>query len=412
MIIKVRKYDLIMMLTISFIFLNGLFQRLNYLFFLLLVITTFFVLMNHKTRKQISKPIYFMFFIYYCYIVLSIVIFKNPRIDMGTKQYIIFSLVFFNACLLIQNLQVIRLLRFASLLGTLNACLGIYEYFVNSYILNGINERWLNNWVRASGLSGNFISFPMVCGFCVLFELYLWNVTRKRIYIVSIFICFCGVLVSASRGPLIALLIAIIFMIMVRDNSILSQKKLQKRIFIYGILLLILFQILLLLSSDITLGNNLLDSIINRIRSIIVWDGSNGDTSNVTRLTVWKYMFTDYFLPNKWFGLGVGATGSVGEYISTIGVTESSILKRLVEIGIVGTIINFALYGILIYRGVKLYKTTDNNLQRMLLCLFFSVIILIFVEGTVLQIIENQVAMCMLWFSLAFVNIYPKMLQE
>ena len=78
---------------------------------------------------------------------------------------------------------------------------------------------------------------------------------------------------------------------------------------------------------------------------------------------------------------GKGACFTDTRYSGFIAVTESGVLKRMVELGIVGTLLQYATMVPLLIKGIKRYKKTKET--RMLF--FFAVLLAFFVEDFVLQ---------------------------
>ena len=131
-----------------------------------------------------------------------------------------------------------------------------------------------------------------------------------------------------------------------------------------------------------------------RLQSIFNW---NTDESNVLRKYFWNH-FIDIFKSNFLYGIGVSSTGArVGT--TSIGPTESGVLKRFVELGIFGgTVFYVILVTIFISVFQYLIKNKDNVKVKLILITLLSSVIVIFVDDITYQICEIQPTMFFNWF--------------
>ena len=151
-----------------------------------------------------------------------------------------------------------------------------------------------------------------------------------------------GIFCTSSRGPLLATLLGafVMWFIYSKDNP-LTQKKVIKW-FAAGMFVFVCIIIINLTGLGVTksTGNQFIDTAIQRTISAT----DTNEWGNMARLTIWD-RYLKIFRDNFWTGIGIAKTSS-GVSSNTYGVTESGLLKRLVETGFIGTIlyyINFVL---------------------------------------------------------------------
>ncbi|MPM31962.1 hypothetical protein SDC9_78519 [bioreactor metagenome] len=153
--------------------------------------------------------------------------------------------------------------------------------------------------------------------------------------------------------------------------------------------------LLFILNIDVSkLNNKLFSFIIHRIQSIFNWTSDQG---NVERIQSWEFAIS-LIKTNPLFGVGIAATGAKGVGSFAIGVTESGFLKRFAEMGLVGLVLSYSIYGFVIREGFK--KIFSNKVSRdnkLLLLILISVIIAILVEEFIYQATEAEVVSFYLW---------------
>ena len=122
-----------------------------------------------------------------------------------------------------------------------------------------------------------------------------------------------------------------------------------------------------------------------------------GDSSNSARIQHWLYAL------NEWqssFLFGNGACCTDTRYSGFKAVTESGILKRLVELGLIGTILQYTTMFIPLLKGIKNIKLKVENEHTLF---FLSVIICFFVEDIVLQRYTALEYTIIIWTSLSMI---------
>lgn len=134
-----------------------------------------------------------------------------------------------------------------------------------------------------------------------------------------------------------------------------------------------------------------------------VFDWSNNG-SNVQRKSFWDH-FLNLFKNNFLYGIGISSTGSRVSTTS-IGPTESGVLKRFVELGVFGGLIFYLIIGTIFTCAFKyLIKSKDNIGMMLILITLLSSVFVIFIDDITYQICENQSTMFFNWFIYGLVMI-------
>ena len=135
--------------------------------------------------------------------------------------------------------------------------------------------------------------------------------------------------------------------------------------------------------------------VIAQLTSIIDW---KRDESNRDRLLAWNIGISSWLKSPVW-GNGLGTTGAAAlrTMPGTGFVTESQLLKSLVELGIPGLLIWAFLWFVIGQSAIRLYKKTENPEQRMMVLGIFCSLIIVFIEGLVYQNMEVKQVNALFW---------------
>jgi O-antigen ligase len=163
-----------------------------------------------------------------------------------------------------------------------------------------------------------------------------------------------------------------------------NHHSIQKRFYIIFALLIILLVALLFLQSSFTTGNPTIDYFLWRTRNIINW---TGDAGNVGRVQLWNNALNKWFKKSPWFGIGPSKTGSWGS--GSLGVTESGVLKRLCELGVVGVVIYYSMLANIIRKGILNFRQAIKDRRSIYLCLF-GIISMILINDITVQTTEQN----------------------
>lgn len=349
-----------------------------------------------------SKKIYrridmkFMLFLtaFWTYILVNGIYFLGQdTFAKGVTQYILFLMPLFAFWGCVDELNFDSISAFLIYINLPNAVGSIYEGITGSYILSSSHSQFIiDNKIRTAAFIGDMISLPLVLGFSLLFCVYLYIKSKNKKYIVYGVLNFIGIIASQSRGPLVAIVVAMVSYYLISGGYKNSRRNYGKIFYRVFIVLLVAAMLYLIIVHTRILDNIGLSQVSERVKSIFAWENSERDHSNATRVFIWNKML-QLFLKNPMIGIGIGLTGS--DISVTIGATESAILKRLVELGISGTFLNFLMLLRLLQCALKKVKMGDEN------CYIYAVvlasIVIIFVEGVVLQVDEYFAATSYMW---------------
>ena len=171
-----------------------------------------------------------------------------------------------------------------------------------------------------------------------------------------------------------------------------SKTQLTKMV---SICLGIIFLLWVLLGTNFTSGITEIDIILTRIRQIFEW---SGEDANTARLKHWEWAL-EQWKNSPIFGNGVCYTDT--RYSKYVSVTESGLLKRLVELGIFGTLLQYATLLYPLLRGIKQYR--KSLVKDSMIIFFLSVIVCFFVEDLILQRYTELEYTIMMWCSIAYI---------
>lgn len=386
--------------------------------FLLIILGIFsFVYEYWKKRLYLKldkneKIIILIFILYIFYVLFNGIIHMNlPRLVKSFKEYVIFPLIIFSTLYYFKNNDNEN--KFFDLLAKFSiiiSILSIYELLANRAILpleiDPLNKtRYYLVYgdtliFRARTLFGSFQVNGLFLSIAALINVHQFYSTKNIKYVSFAILNFIGLNCSCARGPLLAFIISFIFLTLVyycKSLKYFVSNISTKQRYIYALSLIIVFSILVfIVVNNINFGIPALEFFNQRIKSMFNWSAS--ENSNNTRKGIWLAtlkMFIQYPI----FGIGVSATGSGDLGTISIGVTESGVLKRLVETGVIGFILYYSSYFGIICSALKnsmysIFKMINENV------LYLSIIISVFIEDITLQITEDYVIAFLLYFTI------------
>lgn len=330
------------------------------------------------------------------FLVFSFYILADGVLQSSTKQlvravyeYIFYMLMFFAMAWLVPRADICKGLRILALWGVVIACLSWVEFFTKSYLISNIES---GQTFRATVFTRSFLSHGVMLGIFSVVCMHFFYTEKKLWYLPLGLFCFVSILTTNSRGPLVAFGVALVLQYLL--NAYISRKHSYKR-FVASVLLSVgLLAVLVVMFGSFTTGNATVDKFLYRIRSILDW---NGDAGNVGRLVYWNQA-VDWFRSNIWFGIGPSQTGSWGA--GSIGVTESGVLKRLCELGLVGFGIYYCFVGSVFCRGICSYIRQDDGGKRVL-TLWFALMSAMLINDCTLQSTEEIMVAFFMWTAFA-----------
>jgi len=136
-------------------------------------------------------------------------------------------------------------------------------------------------------------------------------------------------------------------------------------------------------------------AILRHTSSIADW---TGDETNRDRLAAWSQSLDAWRTAPLW-GMGLGTTGvaalrtNPGEAF----VTESQVLKALVELGPLGVLVLFVLWFQIGRVGLRTYRASEDASRRTLLLGLLISLLVVFIEGWVYQNLEVKQVNAYFW---------------
>lgn len=329
------------------------------------------------------KFIFITYVIFCLYIIINALFQDTPQqFARAMYEYCFYGLMFFGTSYYVGKCCLVKILKVVNVWGVFISMLSWYEFLSKSYILpNNFKTTILHSHAfRATVFTRSYLSHAMVLAFFSIIAMYLYFENKKIRYMISYIFCTVSVLTTSSRGPLVALILTILFFFVM--NILKKGATPDKKVFIFfGILFVILMGVLFLNSTFVT-GNNAVDYFLYRMRQIVNW---SGDPGNVGRIGTWLWSM-ELFESNILFGIGPSHTGSWGS--GSIGVTESGWLKYLCELGVIGFILVLMLLISIIDYGKKKYSLMSQN-EKLEMIFFFSLILLVMINNITLQSSEE-----------------------
>jgi hypothetical protein len=137
------------------------------------------------------------------------------------------------------------------------------------------------------------------------------------------------------------------------------------------------------------------NAIVRHVGSILDWVQ---DETNRDRLAAWNLALDAWREAPLW-GSGLGSTGAAALRTTPerAFVTESQMLKALVELGIPGILVWSYLWFQIVRTGYRTYRTTDDPTRRVLLLGILTGLLVIFIEGWVYQNLEVKQVNAYFW---------------
>ena len=137
------------------------------------------------------------------------------------------------------------------------------------------------------------------------------------------------------------------------------------------------------------------NAVLRHTASIFDW---TTDETNRDRLMAWS-MGWHKWRESLFWGAGLGTTGVAGlrTQPAQAFVTESQVLKSLVELGLPGFLMLAYLWFQIARAGYRTYKFTQDPAQRWLLLALLTSLLIIFIEGWVYQNLEVKQVNAYFW---------------
>ncbi len=385
-----------------FIYFTGklLFDTVPYIFELFsigLFAWCAFLLVYSRTAADLhTVTLFITFLVFSGYVLLNGILQDDfSQLARAIYEYIFYILIFFAMLWLLPQANLKKCLKIFAFWGLLIACLSWVEFFTKTLLIADPVENYLE--FRAIVFSRSFLTHGAVLGFFSLACMDICYRERKPLWFVAGLFCYISILTTASRGPFVACGIGLILQFML--NAYISRRHSWKRFAASMLFLFAIIAVCVLMFGTFLTGNELIDNALLRIRSIFNWTGEAG---NAGRLLLWENAL-NWWRSSPLIGIGPSQTGSWGD--GSIGVTESGVLKRLAELGVVGFVIFYFFIVCILIRAIRTYKRQDDSGKRHM-TLWFSLATAVLINDCILQVTEEIVISFFLYTALAGLEMF------
>ena len=380
--------------------LKGLFKNMYYV----MVAVGFLLCFIHFFSNKKIRAIFITFFLYAFVIVVNGFVLSNgEQRSVGYIEYITYPMAFFALLFYMKGCKNInKLLNNMIIWSAFTSVLAIIEYAMRKSILPDFEGRiYTFDNGSTSYRSTVFIGSPMmlgvVLGVVLLIAVYYYHLLKNKVYRYIIILDFIGLFCTGSRGPLICTVLGIIIMYYYYYRKGNLKKNTMVLIFLLA-MFSIFFVLALALFPNVKTGNNTIDFMIYRFSSAFNFQTEWG---NVERSARWEY-YINMFLDKPISGYGIATTSAAVETNKAVSIhgitTESGVLARLVETGLIGTI-SYYLFIILCIKNV-LKKNIKYLSDEQIVVV--GGIALILVEDIILQISLDLFCTFIFFFIMAY----------
>ena len=351
----------------------------------------FFLVYSRSAATLHTIHLFFVFILFVAYVVINGVLQSNvSQLARAAYEYVFYMLILFAMMWLIPQADISKCLKVFAVWGLLIACLSWLEFFTKTLLIAEAVENYLE--FRAIVFSRSFLSHGAILGFFALVCMDIYYRERKPLWFVAGLFCYASILATASRGPMVACGLGLALQYML--NAFISCRHSLKRLIASFAFLLVIIAACVIMFGTFLTGNEFVDNALLRIRSIFNWTGEAGNTG---RLLLWENAL-NLWKSSPWFGIGPSQTGSWG--VEAICVTESGVLKRLAELGVIGFGIFYYFLSVIFIRAIRAYRKLDDQSKRRMV-FWFSLATAILINDCILQLTEEISISFFLWTALA-----------
>jgi O-antigen ligase len=357
---------------------------------IILVLGAILFFLNYDyQRSNTFLLLLFLFFSFYV-LVNGIIQDKSSQLIRAIYEYIFYGLIFWSCLFFLKKVKIGKIIPVFAYIGIFISLLSWVEFLSGQYLIRPISLSYIG--FRSVVFSRSYLSHGVILGIFSLSNLYCFFQKKKGRYLLFSIFCFLSILTTQSRGPFISCLVSLIAIWFISFRVFRISNPARKRILLGFFLTLSLG--VLLIFAFINSSNTIVQKFLLRLGSVFNWQGDSG---NQGRIQIWNDMF-QMWAEHLWFGIGPSKTGSWG--IDSIGVTESGILKVLVELGIVGGLLFFSFSLAPVFLLIKREKYLSQT-QKVDSLLFIGIFLCIFIDNITLQVTEEIMVSFFYWFSLA-----------
>lgn len=191
---------------------------------------------------------------------------------------------------LLEYCEIRKILNLFKTIGVVLSIFAIYEVFSGSYIIQNEYLGIMYNGsrvIRAMVFSGSFLTFGTIMAMISVVSFYDFYTNTSKLNLICLIINVVGLLMSSSRGPLVAFVISaiVIYVYIGGRVNLLKVFKVILIMFIIGMLLAIL-------GTTLSRNNSTIAFYLNRLQSIFDW--SENSASNTGRIDCWLYSIPNF----------------------------------------------------------------------------------------------------------------------
>ena len=359
--------------------------------------------LNSKYRKIVAS-----FILYVAVIIANGLLYADAEhMSVGIIEYITYPLAFFALLYYFNSvndyyklfLRIIYWSGFTSILA-------VIEYLTRKSLLT---QTASSMYTYYNGLSSFravvFVGSPMMLGILLAVSLivavYFLNVFKNKKLCKIVVLDLMGLMATGSRGPLLFCVVGIAVMYIYFFKQRIVGKSTFIKIF-FLVMVALLFTLGLIVNPDFSIGIPAVDTLISRFSSVF----NTKEYGNAERLTLWTY-YLNKFSKRPIMGYGIATTSaaiSTNAYATYNNiVTESGVIARLVETGLMGTLTYYGFMFVVLKCSIQgslkmRYKGTYRNTAIFVV----GVIVLILLEDIILQISLDLFCTFAVWMILAF----------
>lgn len=406
---RMKIYDYEFVFVSIYITSKMLWDSIPYVFELIfwgIILWNAVIFIFQSIRKKIYGKLLILIGIFCSFVLFDALLQNSIKvISRCIYEYIMYMLIMFYFIEMRKKINLLQCLKIISFWGAIISLLTWFEYITKQYLLTDLSQYGQifyvgSNGFRAAVFTRSFLSHGVVLGVFAIISVYVWYETRKSIFLLIGILSFVAILATGSRGPLVSFFVALAFFYFADTFWIQKRRSKKDKFFLVGIGCLSL--LIIVLSVEVDPASSSISYFIYRIQNIFNW---KGDAGNSGRILIWKKAVQEWFLKSPIIGIGPSKTGSWGD--GSLGVTESGILKKLCELGIVGT----GLFYLNVFYLLKGCLKLHNKKYKKEAIFWLAIFIGIFVNEITVQSTEEIMVAFWWWCSLGaifYLKIFDK----
>jgi hypothetical protein len=354
---------------------------------IMMVLMLVYVITYKKQHVKISRGDFFAGLAIYIIVCIGSILVGRNSSSYSLFEYVFYAFFIFAVLAVLQYTDIEFIFNVYEIVGIILGAEAIWEFATGNILYRTAVDFQVMR--RAYGLIGSPLTLGMVLACVGIISFYRAR-NESKIHLLPGVIAVIGMFCTQSRGPIVGLFVGLIC-----EAYFDERRKSREKGTAFAKTLIEVLLVVAVLALAFRIASNyfpLMQDLYKRIQTILEW-GEAG-TSNYTRQQRWAYaleLHREYPI----FGYGISSTGP---HASTGIITESGVLKRLVEIGIVGFVIY---YGTYITETVRSIRICDKK-QDFYAPIAIGLISAIFVENIIMQIVESAAVYLIFSISLGY----------